>query len=68
MKHNSASMKIPEKYEPKNTDEFGTFDRAMTRLLQVPAKEMQRKIEKHKKRKKKSKMSESSPSRDSGGG
>jgi len=43
---------VPDKYEPKNTDEFGTFDRAMTKLLAVPADELQRKIKKHKKRKK----------------
>lgn len=61
-------MKVPDKYEPKTTDEFGTFDRAMTKLLAVPASEMQRKIAKHKKRKKKSKTSESGPSRDSSGG
>jgi hypothetical protein len=58
-------MKVPDKYEPKNTDEFGTFDRAMTKLLAVPADEMQRKIKKHKRRKKKPKSSESGPSRDS---
>ena len=60
-----TAMKVPDKYEPKNADEFGTFDRAMTKLLAVPADEMQRKIKKHKKRKKKSKASESGPSRDS---
>jgi len=60
-----SNMKVPEKYEPKNADEFGTFDRAMTKLLAVPAAELQRKIAKHKKRKKKSKASESGPSRDS---
>jgi hypothetical protein len=60
-----TAMKVPDKYEPKNTDEFGTFDRAMTKLLAVPADELQRKIKKHKKRKKKSKSSESGPSRDS---
>ena len=60
-----TAMKVPDKYEPKNTDEFGTFDRAMTKLLAVPADELQRKIKKHKKRKKKSKASESGPSRDS---
>lgn len=61
-----TAMKVPDKYEPKNTDEFGTFDRAMTKLLAVPADELQRKIQKHKKRKKKkSKASESGPSRDS---
>jgi hypothetical protein len=38
-----TAMKVPDKYEPKNTDEFGTFDRAMTKLLAVPADEMQRK-------------------------
>ena len=32
-----TAMKVPDKYEPKNTDEFGTFDRAMTKLLAVPA-------------------------------
>jgi hypothetical protein len=60
-----TAMKVPDKYEPKNTDEFGTFDRAMKKLLAVPADEMQRKIKKHKRRKKKSKSSESGPSRDS---
>jgi hypothetical protein len=39
----------------------------MTRLLAVPAAEMQSKIQKHKKRKQKSKTSESDSSRDSGG-
>ena len=58
-------MKVPDKYEPKNADEFSTFDRAMTKLLAVPAAELQRKIKRHKKRKKKSKSSESGPSRDS---
>jgi hypothetical protein len=62
----TTAMKVPDKYEPKNADEFGTFDRAMTKLLSVPADEMQRKLAKHKKRKKKkSKASESGPSRDS---
>jgi hypothetical protein len=37
----------------------------MTKLLAVPADELQRKIKKHKKRKKKSKSNESGPSRDS---
>jgi hypothetical protein len=61
-----TAMKVPDKYEPKNADEFGTFDRAMTKLLAVPADELQRKIAKHKRRKKKkSKASESGPSRDS---
>jgi hypothetical protein len=60
-----TAMKMPKNYEPKNTDEFGTFDRAMTKLLAVPADELQRKIKRHKKRKKKSKSSESGPSRDS---
>jgi hypothetical protein len=62
----TSIMKVPDKYEPKNADEFGTFDRAMTKLLAVPAAELQRKVAKHKKRKKKkSKSSESGPSRDS---
>ena len=43
-----TAMKVPDKYEPKNADEFGTFDRAMTKLLAVPADEMQRKIAKDK--------------------
>ena len=60
-----TAMKVSDKYEPKNTDEFGTFDRAMTKLLAVPADELQRKIQEAKKRKKKSKSSESGPSRDS---
>jgi len=60
-----TAMKVPDKYEPKNADEFGTFDRAMTKLLAVHADELQRKIKRHKKRKKKSKASESGPSRDS---
>lgn len=32
-------MKVPEKYEPKNTDEFGTLDRAMTKATTVNAAE-----------------------------
>ena len=32
-------MKVPEKYDPKNAHEFRTFDRAMTKLLTVPAAE-----------------------------
>lgn len=60
-------MKVPDKYEPKNADEFGTFDRAMTRLLAVPAKELQRKLAKDKKRKAKLKTNARGPSRDSGG-
>jgi hypothetical protein len=61
-------MKVPDKYEPKNADEFGTFDRAMTRLLAVPAEELKRKVEKHKKRKNKTKRTSArGPSRDSGG-
>jgi hypothetical protein len=32
-------MKVPAKYDPKNADEFGTFDRAMTKLLTDPAAE-----------------------------
>jgi len=29
-------MKVPDKYEPKNADEFGTFYRAMSKILAVP--------------------------------
>jgi ribosomal protein S17E len=61
-----TAMKVPDKYEPKNTDEFGTFDRAVTRLMSIPVSEVKRRVAKHKKRKKKkSKSSESGPSRDS---
>jgi hypothetical protein len=63
-----TAMKVPDKYEPKNTDEFGTFDRAMTKLLAVPATELQRKVAKHKKRKDKTKRTSArASSRDSGG-
>jgi hypothetical protein len=60
-------MSVPEKYEPKNADEFGTFDRAMTKILGVPGSAVQKKIKNKKARKKraKSKSSESGPSRDS---
>jgi hypothetical protein len=63
-----TAMKVPDKYEPKNDDEFGTFDRAVTRLLAVPASEIQRKVAKHKKRKDKtSRTSARVPFRDSDG-
>jgi hypothetical protein len=60
-----TAMKVPDKYEPKNTDEFGTFDRAMDRILAVPAGHVQKQIKKKKARKKRAKSSESGPSRDS---
>jgi hypothetical protein len=44
-------MKVPDKYEPKTSDEFGTFDAAMTRILSVPAKEVQQQLKKDKKKK-----------------
>jgi hypothetical protein len=28
-------MRVPDKYEHKNADEFGTLDRAMTRILLI---------------------------------
>ena len=64
-------MSVPEKYEPKNADEFGTFDRAMTKILGVPGSAVQKKIKNKKARKKRAKndqgrASESGPSRDSG--
>lgn len=65
-----TAMKVPEKYEPKSPDEFGTFDDAMTRLLAVSSSEIQRRIAKDKKqkaRKKRAKTSARGPSRDSGG-
>lgn len=60
-------MKVPKNYEPKNADEFGTFDRAMDKILAVPGSAVQKKIQKKKARKKraKSKASERGPSRDS---
>jgi hypothetical protein len=62
-----TAMKVPPKYEPKNADEFGTFDRAMDQILAVPASRVQQKIKRKKARKKraKSKSTESGPSRDS---
>jgi hypothetical protein len=63
-----TAMKVPDKYEPKNQDEFRTFDDAMTRILSVPASEVQKKIAKKKARKKRAKKtSERGVSRDSGG-
>jgi hypothetical protein len=50
-----TAMKIPDKYEPKNPDEFRTFDDAMTRILSVPASEVQEQIAKKKARKKRAK-------------
>jgi hypothetical protein len=32
-----TAIKVPEKHEPKNANEFGTFDRAMTKLLAIAA-------------------------------
>jgi ribosomal protein S17E len=62
------TMKVPDKYEPKNTDEFGTFDAAMTQILSVPSSKIQQQIAKKKARKKRAKKtSERGPSRDSGG-
>ena len=43
-------MKVPDKYEPKNAVEFGTFDRAMTKILAVPASKVQQ-VKKKKARK-----------------
>ena len=62
-----TAMKVPDKYEPKNADEFGTFDRAMTKILAVPGTAVQKKIAKKKARKKraKSKASAHGPYRDS---
>jgi hypothetical protein len=60
-----TAMKVPDKYEPKNADEFGTFDRAMDKILAVPGTTIQKKIKRKKARKKRAKASESGPSRDS---
>jgi hypothetical protein len=43
-----TAMKVPDKYEPKNTDEFGTFDRAMSKILAVPGAHVQKQIKKKK--------------------
>ena len=61
-------MKVPEKYEPKNADEFRVFDDAVTRILSVPASKVQKKIASKKARKKRAKKtSERDVYRDSGG-
>ncbi len=44
-------MRVPDKYEPKSPDEFGTFDAAMTRILSMPAKEMRKRLKQDKKKK-----------------
>ncbi len=62
------SMKVPDKYEPKNADEFGTFDRAIEKILAVPGSAVQQKIQKKKARKKRAKSTSGrASSRDSGG-
>ncbi|HLJ25073.1 MAG TPA: hypothetical protein VKY85_00015 [Candidatus Angelobacter sp.] len=38
-------MKVPEKYEGMGGDEFARFDKAMTRIMQVPYSELKRRIE-----------------------
>ena len=50
-----TAMKVPDKYEPKNADEFGTFDRAMDKILAIPAGYVQKQIKKKKARKKRAK-------------
>ena len=50
-----TAMKVPDKYEPKSTDEFRTFDDAVTRILSVPASKVQKKIASKKARKKRAK-------------
>ena len=60
-------MKVPDKYEPKNANEFRTFDDAVTRILSVPASRVQQKIARKKARKKRAKTSERGVCRDSGG-
>jgi len=40
-------MKVPDKIRAENMNS-ARFDRAMTKLLAVPAAEVQRKIQKHK--------------------
>lgn len=62
-----VTMKVPDKYEPKSPDEFRTFNDAMTRILSVPASEVQKHTTKKKARKKRAKKtSERGVSRDSG--
>jgi hypothetical protein len=38
-----TAMKVPDKYEPKNPDEFRTFDDAVIRILPIPASKFTRK-------------------------
>lgn len=63
----STVMKVPDKYEPKNPDEFRTFDDAVSRILSAPASKIQKKIARKKARKKRAKTSERGAYRDSGG-
>jgi hypothetical protein len=61
-----TDIKVPPNYEPKTPDEFGTFDRAMTRLMSVPASEIQRRIVKHRRKKERKKRAKKPASRASG--
>jgi hypothetical protein len=61
-----TDIKVPENYEPKNADEFGTFDRAMTRILSVPASEIQRRLAQDKRQKARKKRAKKPASRASG--
>lgn len=61
-----TDIKVPPDYEPKTPDEFGTFDRAMTLLMSVPASEMQRRLARDKRKKARKKRAKKPASRASG--
>ena len=69
-------MKVPDKYEPIDANEFERFDKLVTGVLKVPYSELRRRIEederstgkkKARKKRAKSKASGRGVSRDSGG-
>ena len=57
------AMKMPKNYEPKNADEFGTFDAAMTRILAVPASDIKGQIAADRKKKARKKRAKKSSER-----
>jgi hypothetical protein len=65
------AMKVPDKYEPIDENEFERFDKAMTELLRVPYSAVQKELAKEKKKKARKKRAKESTSgrassRDSG--
>ncbi|HLY98157.1 MAG TPA: hypothetical protein VKT33_03735 [Candidatus Angelobacter sp.] len=62
-----TDIKVPAKYEPKNADEFGTFDAAMTKFMSVPYREVQQELKPDAAKKARKKRTKKSASRDTGG-